>query len=164
MMAASQPRNRIAQMVLEGDRPTVHQQVYAVLVRAHDILSQPGAWCQDVQARRQDGQQTYALDMDAYQWCAYGAVLRAAAEVTGYLSDARSIQPWPPGREGVTSWSHMADTTRLAIRAMMVASCYGAEYSMVQYNDTPGRTQAEVAGLLRAAIDDWTEREGEDSA
>jgi hypothetical protein len=97
-----------------------------VLDRAADLLTPEGAWTQGYSARDANGSPVFVDDKSAVCFCMWGAI----AKVTGDLSaqDRRPIRAItkPLG------WAATPD-------------------NLGRFNDTPGRTQAEVVAKLREA-------------
>lgn len=58
------------------------------IARARNLISDPDKWCQGAQARASDGFETPALNPDACSWCAWGALISAAYDLTGHPRDA----------------------------------------------------------------------------
>ena len=89
-------------------------------MKPSELLSRPGAWCQGCFAKTSDGSHVWSINPDAVQWCLTGAVNRCI--------------PTTAKRESALSkLKHKARRKR-----------------MVDWNDAPGRTQAEVVALLQS--------------
>lgn len=84
-------------------------------------------WCQKAQARDADGFSSNADSPSAAQWCAIGAIVDEADESGARLEAQRALRG-ALGRSRLTY------------------------YAVVEWNDTPGRTQAEVITLFEKAI------------
>lgn len=104
-----------------------------VLVEARRILTPDGAWTQRKLARDRQGRGAVYHGRAAVCWCLEGALARAA------FTDC-----------GDRDWSAALDACDSALPG-------SGRGRLIVWNDAPGRTQAEVLGLLDRAI----EREGE---
>lgn len=98
------------------------ENVADVLDAAADLLEKPGAWIKGDLALDASGEAVDPSDSNASCWCVMGATER--------VSDA--------------SWARRA---RNAFRAVIG----GWNKSIPEWNDAPGRTQAEVVAKLREA-------------
>jgi hypothetical protein len=94
-----------------------------VLTRAADLLEKPGAWTQGAFARDIHGHPIRCESEDAASFCAIGALY--------------SLR--------VGSW--MADSCERRLSKFKRVEMFA------EWNDAPGRTQAEVVAALRAAAE-----------
>ena len=101
-----------------------------ILNRAADIVSQPGAWTQGRTARDKDGAAVASHTPEAVCFCAIGAINRAAFEAS-------------------TDWA--GSDLAYAMLSRQLRSDMPEALGVATWNDTPGRTQDEVANLLRRA-------------
>ncbi len=121
------------------------QPASAILRRARAILTPPAAWCRGELALDAAGLITPAEAPAARQWCALGAIRRAAWEYVSHMSP-----PAPDTDQVVRTLLHEA-TVQLALAtgapsfprddARLVVACY---------NDT--HTHPEILALFDAAI------------
>ena len=96
-----------------------------VLAKAADLIEPEGAWTQNAYARGKSGRPVDPENKRyAVCWCAVGAISRIAAAGSA---------PW---------W-----TARRPLERVIGQSC------LPDWNDTPGRTQAEVVAAFRAAAE-----------
>lgn len=102
------------------------QEIAAVLRRAAELIAEPERWTRETLARDANGKECQECSVKAVQWCALGAIVRAAA-------DAGIGSHW-----GDASW---ALRLHLGIR------------NTGEWNDHPSRRHAEVLAALRAAAD-----------
>jgi hypothetical protein len=100
-------------------------EVHEVLNAAADLLERPGAWTQGSLARQENGRAIGPLEKSAKCWCVSGAILRAEV-----------------GRRCGDAWDRFDDYT---LRRGYL--------HMADFNDAPGRTQAEVVAALREAAE-----------
>lgn len=91
---------------------------------ARELIAKPGGWTQEFFARNASGERTNKFGPDAVCFCAYGAIDRAAGHSFSE-ADRRFMEALfdATGRDDVADW-----------------------------NDAPGRTQAEVVALFDKAI------------
>lgn len=102
-----------------------------VLVEARRILTPDGAWTQGVLARDATGAEVGYDDDTATCWCVDGAVTLAADE-----GDGRNDPSWS------AAWE-----------ALKEVAPGDWNVALIDWNDAPGRTQAEVLALLDRAIE-----------
>jgi hypothetical protein len=94
-----------------------------ILDRAADLIEPEGAWTQESYARDENGSGIAdGRHANAVCWCGVGALEKAGGDLVG-------------------------DALAKAIRAVLPKDCE----SFVVFNDTLGRTQAEVVAKLREA-------------
>jgi hypothetical protein len=98
--------------------------VLDLLVAARETLAAPGAWTQGEGARDQSGSVVGSKEPVAVCWCSIGAIHRGddGGGFCGY--DAR----------------------------LLVKEAAGGVSSLAEWNDAPGRTQAEVLNVFDRAI------------
>ena len=106
-----------------------------VLTEARRILTPDGAWTQDAVARDADGDPVSEGNERAVCWCVDGAVALAATGPSGWDSGA---------------WT---DAMTLLSEAVMPGRGE-LDPGVIAWQDAPGRTQAEVLGLLDRAIEE----------
>ena len=106
-----------------------------VLRRAADIVESHGL-CQGWYARDADGGQVDETDPHAESFCIRGALHKAVV-------DLRS--EGTPGHDRLIG--DQEHNCLMLVRSFLLRK--GVLISVVKYNDRPGRTAAEVAGLLR---------------
>ena len=121
-----------------GDAASGAGRVAAVLNAAADLLEKPGAWTQGEMARDESGSGVEERDPKAQCWCVIGAVARATTDLTGWVSN-----------------TYVEARTTLAL-----AVGTDADGGIPDWNDTPGRTQAEVVKALRHAALTVTPQDG----
>jgi hypothetical protein len=97
-----------------------------ILRDARTLIAEPEHWCQGAFAKRSDGRQVFPGDWDAAQWCAVGAVYRAAGSLV--------------------SWTAVP----LAVRVALTDAAETTNGSVVEFNDNG--THADVLALYDAAI------------
>lgn len=103
--------------------------VAEVLERAADLLEKPGAWTQGGAGRDRRGYLVQARNIDrAVCFCGVGAVWKAVGAPFEEVKDWVIYECFPPMNKAVNR-----------------SNCFG------HWNDTPGRTQAEVVAALRSA-------------
>jgi hypothetical protein len=100
---------------------TLHHQV---LIRARSLIARPAQWTRRVLASSRTGHPVLWHDQQACQWCALGAINRAAYDLLGDRQRAEEI----------------ADE--------VIATCFPANMSWI--NDTEGH--AAVLGLFDGAL------------
>jgi hypothetical protein len=93
-----------------------------ILERAADLIEPEGKWTQQFYARDASGSRVPEYTANAVCWCASGAILRTAGDWT---------------------------STECGAAHRFLVSAVGA--SIPEWNDAPGRTQAEVVSALREA-------------
>lgn len=93
-------------------------------MKAWELLSAPGAWCQGAMARDQSGDGVPIGSNAACRWCALGALTRCY------------------GARGLDAFLHAID----ALRAHEQVRALGG---VNLWNDRRGRTQEEVVALLK---------------
>lgn len=98
----------------------------AVLRRAAELIAAPERWTQGTLARDANGKECQECGTQAVQWCALGAIVRAAADAGFH--------------------SHWCD-------ASWVLRLHLGIRNTGEWNDSPFRTHAEVLAALRAAAD-----------
>lgn len=98
-----------------------------VLNAAADLLDKPGAWTQNEFARDAAGRAVYHTSSLATCWCARGAIAAVNDEEDDHTANNRN-------------W-------KAAAQLMGFHDVHDIE----QWNDAPGRTQAEVVAALREA-------------
>ena len=101
-----------------------------LLYRAAELLER--GWCQGTAARDCEGVTVSVINDTACQWCTVGAFL-AVAYRDYSESGSNLFEPW---------YSEMAS----AFRAVLPDGV-----GISPYNDSPGRTQAEVVAKVREA-------------
>lgn len=101
---------------------------HEILTKARELVAKPGGWTQGEFGRDKDGLRA-VYSSPAVSFCAYGACIEAAAKYDG--ADTRV-------------WASATDALTAQIKK--------AGVSITVWNDTPGRTQAEVVELFDKAI------------
>lgn len=99
--------------------------VAQVLERAAELCER--GWCQIVYARKAGGEGVSAVSRDAVSWCPVGAIAAV-----------------------VTAARHSHEVRFAAIERLSDAI---GSWHIPYWNDTPGRTQAEVVDALRRAAE-----------
>lgn len=103
--------------------------VAEVLNKAADLLEKPGAWTQGALGRLEDGTPVYSADAPSLSRASCYCMAGALWVANGYQYPEAAFDALPAGpREGTGQW-----------------------------NDAPGRTQAEVVAALRQAAKDSTQ-------
>jgi len=108
-----------------------------VLEAAADLLEKPGAWTQNEFARDAVGRVVYPTSTLATCWCVRGAIAAVNEEED----------------------DHAANTRNWKAAAKLLG--FHDVHDIEQWNDTPGRTQAEVVAALREAARQASRRGGE---
>ena len=62
-----------------------------LLERARSLIADKGYWCRGALARDASGTRVHPTASTARKWCAYGALLAAAHELTNDLGQAHSL-------------------------------------------------------------------------
>jgi len=96
-----------------------------VLRKAADLIEPEGAWTQSSFARSRTKRRVGPLSPKATCWCVMGALLKASSD---------------------------GDDEALDQAGELLTAIVPAD-SIVEWNDAPSRTQAEVVAALRAAAD-----------
>lgn len=109
-----------------------------ILKRAREILSDPLAWCKDTFARDKEGMKVWSGSVRACQFCAIGAIARAAKDLDASTSD-----------------HHAAELTleeQVPLHYRQTVSI--GKGSVASYNDDPRRTHSEILALFDRTIED----------
>ncbi len=97
-------------------------------MKAWELLSKPGAWCQGTCARNASGDICGANNPDAVAWCLFGSILKC------YRRD--TLADYPP-------------EYAILIRELYKKFAPARFVGVGTYNDDPARTQEEVVALLK---------------
>jgi hypothetical protein len=112
--------------------------VRAILGRARVLLEPDGAWCQGAEARDATGRPTYYVA--GVSWCATGAVRQAARQLLG-------------GAPTHDEYVKALDACNVLAFGLGTPTSAGVQ----GWNDTLGRTQAEVLELFDFVLADVPE-------
>lgn len=74
-----------------------------ILEKAHELLSKPGAWCQDSIACNRAGKPVLSTSKHACSWCLEGATCAVDKSRSGYEADEYLRQVL--GVQGIFSWN-----------------------------------------------------------
>ncbi|HEX2615849.1 MAG TPA: hypothetical protein VHL10_10180 [Nitrososphaera sp.] len=123
-------------------QPTLPQEL---LERAYKYVQ--AGWTQGVNAVNAEGKSVYDFDPSAVKWCAMGAIGRAGADIKAVMLGNPRVSELDARYE--TNLAYYLAINRLqeiiGDRATGVAS----------FNDTVGRTQAEVLQVLKSAAESF---------
>lgn len=85
-----------------------------ILKRARSILASPDRWTQFALARRADGRSCYPSEPGAVRFCAYGALVRAAAELKMGHGDKVAM-----AELAAMAWAPNPNQTEAAVRNLV---------------------------------------------
>ena len=99
-----------------------------ILKAARELISEPERWTKDAEARSPIGRSVRHESPNACRWCVLAAIWRAGG-------------PPPPSGYGTG-----------AIGALLDAGGFGDSISLLDYNDDPNTTHADILALYDRAI------------
>lgn len=111
-------------------------EIYRVLARTEAILKKSGAWCRGAFAKTKTGRSTNVESKYATCFCFEGAMHRATFELGGKIADD-------------THWDIHRPTYEFLIRNLPSVVGPADSHDAISFNDTLGRTQSEVVGVVR---------------
>ena len=107
-------------------------------MKAHELLSKPGAWTQNTLARDHDGNAVTVDSPHACSWCIAGAIMRCYPLIkTPTLIDKLKQELLPTWKESTLK------------QELLPTWKESTAFIIGPYNDDPNRTQEEVVELLK---------------